>query len=510
VEQPASVRSVTGSSTIASIRLPSNALVVLVGPSGSGKSTWAARWFRPDQVVSTDRVRELVGMGEHDQRAGTDAFDVLDMVLDRRLRRGLLTVVDSLGLEAARRRAWLAAADRHGRPCHVVMFEVVDREARRRNRERDRPVPAKILTGQLRRFATVGEELAAENYDGVHSAGPAVVVPPVFAFSPHWKALQEEDPVSLRFGLQIPVFDWSGGNELMREQLSAVAGQAEEAGFSSLWLMDHMLQIPAMGRAWDPILESYTTLGFLAARTSSVRLGTMVTGITYRNIGHLGKIVATLDVLSGGRAVCGIGLAWFEREHKAYGWPFPPRRERYELLEDALRFLPLMWGPGSPSFTGHRFAAAEAVCYPRPLQEHVPILVGGSGERRTLRLVARYADACNLFGEPEVVRHKVEVLRRHCEEAERDPAEVTVTQLSTVMCGLDDDDVARRVDALRGDEPPESWAARAKAGTVDDHVGRFRALAAAGVQEAVVSLADLGQPGAVERFASVIDAFGQK
>lgn len=489
------------------VRLPTNALVILVGPSGSGKTTWAEEWFRSDQVVSSDRVRELVGAGEHDQRAGTDAFDVLDLVVERRMRRGLLTVVDTLGLDRVRRRGWIAAAGRHGRPCHAVVFDVGERECRRRNRGRDRPVPAKVLTGQLGRVAQARAELVEDGVDQLHELGPATVVAPVFAFSPEWARRQQETPMTLRFGLHIPTFDGPGDSSDMAGQLSTLAAQAEEVGFTSLWVMDHMVQIPQFGRAWDPILESYTTLGYLAASTTAIRLGTMVTGITYRNLGHLGKIVATLDVLSGGRAMCGVGAAWYEREHRAYGWGFPPLRERYELLEDALQFLPLLWGPGSPPFSGRRFSATEAVCYPRPLQEHVPILVGGSGERRTLRLAARYADACNLFGEAEVVRHKVEVLHKHCREADRDPAEVTVTQLSTIVCAPDRDALSDRVEALRGTETAEGWMARTNAGTVEDHIGRFRAMTEAGVQEAIVSLRDLGHAGAVERFAPVIDAF---
>jgi len=204
----------------------------------------------------------------------------------------------------------------------------------------------------------------------------------------------------------------------------------------------------------------------------------LVTGITYRNLAHLGKIVATLDVLSGGRAMCGLGAAWFEREHHLYGFAFPPARRRYDLLEDALELLPLLWGPGAPAFHGRTTDVPEAVCYPRPLQARIPILVGGGGERRTLRLVAQHADACNLFGDPAMVRHKIEVLHRHCADVDRDPHEITVTQLSTV------------------DPRP-----------VDDHVGRFRELADAGVQQAIVSLSDLGDTAPLERFAEVIAAF---
>ena len=188
--------------------------------------------------------------------------------------------------------------------------------------------------------------------------------------------------------------------------------------------------------------------------------------------------MATLDVLSGGRAECGIGAAWFEREHTAYGWRFPPRAERFALLEDALELLPLMWGKGAPAYEGRTIEVPEAVCYPRPLQERVPILVGGSGERVTLRLVARHADACNLFGDPGTVRRKVEVLHAHCAREGRDPAEVRITNLTT-----------------------------ADAPSVEDHVGRYRQFAEAGVQTAIVNLPAVPTPEAVRALAPVVGAF---
>jgi alkanesulfonate monooxygenase SsuD/methylene tetrahydromethanopterin reductase-like flavin-dependent oxidoreductase (luciferase family) len=238
------------------------------------------------------------------------------------------------------------------------------------------------------------------------------------------------------------------------------------------------------------MLESYTTLGFLAGVTERIRLGTLVTGITYRNVAHLAKIVATLDVLSGGRALCGIGAAWYEREHRLYGWDFPPLRDRFARLEDALELLRLLWGPGAPPFDGRTLTVPEAVCYPRPLQERVPILVGGSGERRTLRLVARHADACNLFGDPATVRRKVAVLHEHCAAEGRDPAEVTVSHLAP----------ARVVPAPEARSGPG-------AGTVEEHVGRFRELAEAGVQTAIVGLSDADGPASVAAFADVVAAF---
>ena len=453
--------------------------MVLVGPSGAGKSAWAAEWFRPEQVVSSDRLRGLVGDGEHDQRAGKDAFDVLDLVLERRLRRGLLTVVDTLGLERGRRQGYVALAARHGMPCVAVAFDTAPAVCRARNKERDRPVPAKVLTDQLRSWERVrDQELPGDGFAAVHPPEPARVVAPVYLTAPASAARQKETPVPLRFGLQIPRFSWPGGPPDLARHLAGVAAAAEQAGFTSLWVMDHFLQIPQAGREWEDMPESYTTLAWLAGHTTSATLGTLVTGVTYRNPAHLAKIVATLDVLSGGRAVCGIGAGWYEREHAAYGWEFPPRRQRFDRLEDALQLLPLMWGKGTPPFSGRTIEVAEAMCYPRPLQEHVPILVGGGGERRTLRLVAQYADACNLFGDPAMVGHKLEVLDRHCADVGRDRSEIEVTQLSTVADGV----------------------------TVGDHVGRFRELAEAGVQTAIVNFAELTAEG-VERFAEVVAAF---
>jgi F420-dependent oxidoreductase-like protein len=479
------------------VRLPVPALVVLVGPSGAGKSTWAQRWFRPDQIVSTDRLRGLVGEGDDDQRAGTDAFAVLDLVLERRLTRGLVTVIDSLGLDAAKRAGWRDLAARHGVAAHAVVFDTPAEECRARNKRRGDPVPAKIVAGQLENHEAQRAAIDTEGFAGVHAPGEVRLLAPDLV-----AGHQGAEPTPLAFGLQLPRFTWTGGPAEMGSRMAAIARAADDAGFESLWVMDHFIQIPQAGRAWEDMLDSWTTLGFLAAHTTRVRLGTLVTGVTYRNVAHLGKIVATLDVLSGGRAICGIGAAWFEHEHRAYGWDFPPRAERYALLEDALQLLPLMWGPGAPPFKGAVIEAAETTCYPRPLQEHVPILVGGAGEKRTLRLVAQYADACNLFGDPATVAHKLDVLRRHCADVGRDPSEVTVTHLSTALV-----DTAA-VERLRPSRmAPEQYAARVGAGPVEDQVGRYRALAEAGVQTAIVSLPDLDGPEPVERFADVIAAF---
>jgi F420-dependent oxidoreductase-like protein len=184
-----------------------------------------------------------------------------------------------------------------------------------------------------------------------------------------------------------------------------------------------------MGSAHDPMLEAYTTLGFLAGQTERVRLGALVTGVTYRHPGLLAKVVSTLDVLSGGRAMLGIGAAWYEREHHGLGVPFPPLGERFERLEETLQICRQMWSDDDGPYTGTHYSLAETICSPRPVgRPHPPVVVGGSGERKTLRLVAQYADACNLFATtPAEVAHKIEVLDRHCDDVARDPAQVDRT-----------------------------------------------------------------------------------
>jgi F420-dependent oxidoreductase-like protein len=469
------------------LRLPDPCLVVLVGATGAGKSAWARAWFDADCVVSSDRLRGVVGAGERDQRASRDAFELLDLIVAKRLARGLTTVVDTTGLEAKRRAGWLALAADASVPAYAVTFDVPEKVVRERNRARGAPVPPKVVAAQLREAAEVFGALAGEGFAGVAAAAPVELVPPAFLSAPAAAARQADAPLPLAFGLQVSRFGWEGSTA---RTLADVARAAEEAGFTSLWLMDHFLQIPQVGREWEDMLESYTTLGYLAGVTSTIRLGTLVTGVTYRNLAHLAKVVATLDVVSEGRALCGIGAGWFEREHKLYGWEFPPLRERYERLEDALELLPLMWGPGAPRFEGRTTTVAEATCYPRPLQERIPILVGGSGERRTLRLVARHADACNLFGDAATVRRKLDVLRSWCETESRDPSAIAVTHLAP----------ARVVAA---GEPREGQGAA----TVEEHVGRYRELAEAGVQTAIVGLSDAVGPESVTRFADVVAAF---
>jgi F420-dependent oxidoreductase-like protein len=222
----------------------------------------------------------------------------------------------------------------------------------------------------------------------------------------------------MRLGVDIVSFDFPGGPSATGRALAEAGGAVERAGVRNLSLMDHYLQIG--GDVGQPMLEGYTTLGYLAAHTTTVELQLLVTGVTYRHPGLLAKIVSTLDVLSGGRAVLGIGAAWFEREHAALGVPFPPLKERFERLEETLQIVKQMWGDDTGPYAGHHYRLAETVSSPQPLSRpHPPIMVGGGGEKKTLRLVARYGDACNIFagphrGRPDDVRRKLEVLREHC------------------------------------------------------------------------------------------------
>lgn len=218
----------------------------------------------------------------------------------------------------------------------------------------------------------------------------------------------------------------------LRGELAATADAAEAAGLSWLSVMDHYFQMESAGfPRTDPMLEAYTTLGFLAGRTSTVQLGVLVTGVTYRYPGLLAKIGATLDVLSGGRATMGLGAAWYEKEHQALGVPFPPLKERFERLEETLRICRQMWDPEQDGpFDGVHYQLAETICSPMPLSKP-EVMVGGSGEQKTLRLVAQYADACNLFSAtPDELAHKLDVLRGHCETVGRDPKEIRVTVLN--------------------------------------------------------------------------------
>jgi len=241
----------------------------------------------------------------------------------------------------------------------------------------------------------------------------------------------------MKVGLQISSFTWPGGDAGIGPTLASIVRTADDVGFDSIWVMDHLIQIGSVGKPEEPMLEGMTALGFMAAHSKRARLGLMVGGIHYRQAGLWLKAATTLDVLSGGRAWFGIGAAWNEQESRALGFPMPPLRERFEMLEETLRIVRLGWQgeAGSRSaFDGRHYQASHLLNSPQALSRpQPPILVGGGGERRTLRLVAQYADACNVFGtDPGRLEHKFEVLRRHCDAVGRDYDSIEKTLLTQV------------------------------------------------------------------------------
>jgi len=306
----------------------------------------------------------------------------------------------------------------------------------------------------------------------------------------------------MRLGLQIPNFTLGVPDDGLFEAVATLARTAEDAGFDSVWVMDHFYQLPPLGGPAQPMLEAYTLLSALAARTSRVRLGALVTGVTYRNPALLAKIVTTLDVISAGRAILGIGAAWYDVEHEGLGVDFPPVPERMERLEEAVQICRAMLRGERPTFAGRHYRTTEAWNVPAPVQPGgPPILIGGGGEQRTLRLVARYADLCNITGDPAVVAHKVAVLRGHCAAVGRDPAQVTVSRLSTlVLTGSAQETASTReflAQVAGGD------AAGYDVGEEGEILERLESLAAAGVQYFIFNMPTSGAD-AVQRVGELL------
>lgn len=248
-------------------------------------------------------------------------------------------------------------------------------------------------------------------------------------------------------GLHVANFTWEGGPRQLAPTLAEIAKSAEDGGFARITVMDHLWQIHVIGPPEDEMLEAYTALGFLAARTERVILHTLVTGVVYREPGLLAKAVTSLDVLSGGRALLGIGAAWNEEESKGLGLPFPPIAERFERLEEALRICRQMWAESDAAFDGAHYTLGRTLNSP-PMLSRPRIMVGGSGERKTLRLVARYADECNIFSGPETA-HKLDVLRGHCESEGRDYDEIVKTSTLHVEPDADSGQLLDRLRAQR-------------------------------------------------------------
>ncbi len=287
----------------------------------------------------------------------------------------------------------------------------------------------------------------------------------------------------VKFGLQINQFTWPGGPAAIGPTLARIGRTADDAGLDSLWVMDHFFQIRGLGPPEAPMLEGQTALGFLAAHTERIRLGLMVGGVHYRSPGLWIKATTTLDVLSGGRAWFGIGAAWNVHESRGLGFAFPPLRERFEWLEDTLRMAHEMWSGGSgthEAFEGTRVSATHLINSPQSLSRpRVPILVGGGGERKTLRLVAQYADACNLFGrDVDTFRHKIDVLHGHLDEIGRPRDEVEITVLA----------------------PSIDWEAQ----SADEIVERYGRLVEVGAQHLIFAVRGVADTTRLERVAAEV------
>lgn len=494
---------------LASSDLPDPALVVLIGASGSGKSAWAATRYRTVEVVSSDALRAATGTGPADMSASTDAFAVLEMIVAARLGRRLTTVVDTVGQDPARRRGWLDQAHTVGLPAVAVIMDTAPRLCSERNARRDRRVPAAVLDQQLARMRNVDDELAGEGWDRVLTVTSTTPDAPPRPVPPVDPTHQIEPPAptstGLRFVLQLsrfPVTDDLTG------WLRSMAEAADAAGFFGLALMDHLIQIPQVGRAWDPIPEPWVTLGLLAGLDTDLHLGTLVSPVTFREPGIIAKAGATLSALTGGRTFCGIGAGWWEREHAAYGLAFPDARTRLDRLERCLTTVRALWAPGTKAFSGAGVELPETTCYPRPAGP-IPIIVGGSGERRTLAIAARLADGCNLLSASlDALAHKITVLHDHCDRFGRDPDEVMITVLDLPVLGRDREDVARRVERARGRTAQAPFVRQHPAGVASSHVDRYHRLRGLGVRTAFVAPVDLTGPDDLAGWAPITQALG--
>jgi len=297
--------------------------------------------------------------------------------------------------------------------------------------------------------------------------------------------------VPITLDLHLPNFNHPGvGSDQLFDALVEIATTAERSGFSSVSVMDHLHQIPGVGPEENWMFEGSTMLAGIAARTSTITLGLLVGSVTYRNPALAAKITTTVDIISGGRAWHGLGAGWFEAEHRAYGFDFPPLKERFERLEEALQITRSMFTRERTTFSGTHFRAEGAYNNPKPIRGDIPILIGGSGERKTLRMVAQYADGCNLFGDPERARHLLGVLESHCERLGRDPAQITKTGMGVVCVAATHEAAEAKVQAMRDAGVPEQRLAGVIAGDPDTIAERAQAMADVGIEGMTVSLPD--------------------
>jgi F420-dependent oxidoreductase-like protein len=297
-------------------------------------------------------------------------------------------------------------------------------------------------------------------------------------------------PITL--DLHIPNFNYPDTPaDQVFDKLVEIATTAEQSGFSSISLMDHFHQIPGVGPQTNWMFDGPTMLAAVAARTTQLTFGLLVGGVTYRNPAHHAKITTTLDVLSGGRAWHALGAAWFEDEHRAYGFAFPPLSERFERLDEALQIARAMFREGTATFEGQHFRVDGALNNPRPLRGDIPIVIGGSGERKTLRLVAKYGDGCNLFGDLERAHHLLSVLASHCDDVGRDPDEITKTRMSMVAIAPTHEQALAKLDQMRRGGLPEERVASVFAGDPDEVAALAHAFAEIGIEGITVSLPDV-------------------
>ncbi len=281
-----------------------------------------------------------------------------------------------------------------------------------------------------------------------------------------------------------------------------IARAAEGSGWSSVTVMDHLHQIPPVGPRTNHMLEGNTILAGIAARTTAITVGLLVGGVTYRNPALLAKVTTTLDIISGGRAILGLGAAWFEEEHDAYGFDFPPLGKRFEHLEDALQIARLMFTETEPSFTGTHHRIANALNNPRPLRGDIPIMIGGSGEKKTLRLVAKYGDACNVLSEDVgAFRHKMDVLQRHCDDVGRDFSEITKTTMRRIVIGDTEADARGKLERSGVPEPMWPLFVAGAPEQVAEHVAE---LVDAGVEGITVGMLDAHDLEAVQRVGQTL------
>ena len=308
----------------------------------------------------------------------------------------------------------------------------------------------------------------------------------------------------MRFGLQHPIFAFDGEGGRIFKTLTARARSAEEGGFDSFWLMDHLIMIPRVGKPEDPMLESWTTLSSLIGVTKKIRLGTLVTGNIYRNPALLAKIGATVDVLSGGRLFMGIGAGWFEEEAEAYGIPYYDVPGRLRRLKEALQIIRGMWSKDSFSFEGKFYKVDKAICMPKPLQKpHPPIMIGGDGEKTLLRLVAKYGDACNLFGgNTAVIKHKLSVLKKHCKAVGRDYNEILKTELLHVIIAKN----SREAASIAEEEgiSPERLKSRTIFGSPAQVKTGIRELADAGLEYLILNMPPMREETMLKQFAEEV------